>query len=258
MGIFNTIKKWFVKEDSPLPSSGEFTSGSAEIDPQKILEELGIEDKSKRTDESATTQPQQKSPSTKPPKKSSRDLAELFLSEEDTISPEEVAQNQEEDPGHRDQSTREKNTQQYPPDSESQKKESAPPKMEAGDRIVDGISELGESAIRTAEKARDKMDEILDEAEKKSRELDRREKEEQEKASRPMDYRGKSLLDEKDDFFDKAKAFSEGRPFPPDGMEISESETELDSPTDQRKTYGFEDLDNDGDEIIDDAFIEEE
>jgi hypothetical protein len=66
---------------------------------------------------------------------------------------------------------------------------------------------------------------------------------------------GKSTLEGQDDFFSKAERFAKGEPLDdrPD-VEITQGEPQQKKDI---KAAGFEDLDGDGDEIIDDAIIED-
>ena len=74
-------------------------------------------------------------------------------------------------------------------------------------------------------------------------------------ADTPVDL-SKSELEGKDDFFKKAEAFAEGRPM--DGSTPIEINTDEVAKKETKQAFGFEDLDGDGNEIIDDAIIEEE
>jgi hypothetical protein len=69
-----------------------------------------------------------------------------------------------------------------------------------------------------------------------------------------------SLLEGKDDFFEKAKRFAEGD-YRNEGKKTGDMKMEKNPDykpkKDGGKATGFDDLDGDGDEIIDDAIIEE-
>ena len=80
----------------------------------------------------------------------------------------------------------------------------------------------------------------------------------------PSEHLRKNALDDKDDFFKKAEAFADGRydevtdPFS-DKPKIVKNEGPKKSSDDSSATLpGFEDLDGDGDELIDDALLDDE
>lgn len=250
MGLFKKIKKWFVKEDhDPLPSSDEFLSDST-FDPEKFLKEMEDStstEKSSGHDSAVNDRTQ----SSTQKKDSKSDLSSLFISKDDKIDPEQVKRSSQKD--------RELN--QGKSGSQSASKSDSPKSRNPLDspELRENIQRAKESAKETGEKIRSKFDSFLDDVERKSSELDEIERAERERYSGPMEFRGKSLLDDKDDFFEKAKAFAEGRPMPSDKPEILETDrTKEKKKKDDRKVFGFEDADGDGDEIIDDAIIEEE
>lgn len=123
-----------------------------------------------------------------------------------------------------------------------------------GDKLGDLKESLAEKANEGIDKLQDKYNETLAKAEaEKAREaLEPKEK----YSSDDLDTGG-SLLEGTDDFFSKASKYADG-----DYGAMSEGKIEL---LDERgevsknpvKAAGFEDLDGDGDEIIDDAIIEE-
>lgn len=245
MGFFDKIKRMFIREASPLPSDGEFYNSSVDFDADKIIRELGLSDKV--VDEKTDKNPADSSKSGSRKGHSGVLISELFIDDEDPIDVEGLkAMTRKDESGAKDQETSAE-------DKGPTEKTDARP----GDNKMDTIRKT--VSDKSAE-LKGKMDELLDDVEQKSGELDEIERKEKESASRPLEYRGKSLLDDKDDFFSKAEAYAEGRPLPPTGMEFSQSEEESGAkPTeDKRKVYGFEDLDKDGDELIDNAVIEEE
>ena len=89
-----------------------------------------------------------------------------------------------------------------------------------------------------------------------------------EDAANPTDFSKKvgyedtkgSLLEGKDDFFSKAEAFADGRygevTKVPRVTPIEDAQVESDGPVEITKP-GFEDLDGDGNAIVDDAIIED-
>lgn len=151
---------------------------------------------------------------------------------------------------------------------------------ELGDKALDSFEEASESAkdlsedvgekihkakediVQKSKEAADYLDKKLDETVEKAKKLDAQieaesnDKDQDGFADTPVDI-SSSELEGKDDFFAKAEAFAEGRP-----MEDAEKDIKITpgTPEDkpEYKTYGFEDRDGDGDELIDDAIIEEE
>lgn len=250
MGLFNKIKKWFSKEDqSPLPSTDEFFSDSS-FDPEKFLREMeqsSAEHKSSPKDSDSHHNPLKSNP--KKDKKS--DIASLFISEGDKIDPEQVKRSSQLD--------RELNEERTGGPSHSSSDSSKSRNPLDSPELRENIQRAKDSVKETGEKIRSGFDSFLNEVEKKSAELDDIERAEKERYSGPLNYRGNSLLDDKDDFFEKARAFADGRPLPSDKAEIIDSDRlKSNKKKDDRKVYGFEDADGDGDEIIDDAIIEEE
>jgi hypothetical protein len=240
MGIFRKIKNLFIKEDRPLPSSDEFISGEKK-DVEKILRELGLADDKEAE---ANTPPLKDTDSRADVKNETRNpnIGSLFF-EEDEVDLKDL----------------EKKSILESKRIISESDDTPTTSTDAfRDKIEENLRNAGSQLKEKGRQAKEKLDSFLDEVEKKSVELDEIEKQEKEKYTGPMDYRGKSLLDDKDDFFEKAKAFADGRPFPPKGMSIEKSAANPPNKDDKRKVYGFEDLDGDGDEIIDDAIIDEQ
>ena len=240
MGLFQKIKKLFVKEDSPLPSSDDFISSDSK-DVSKILQELGLEEA--RASGGAPT----KSPKVdvKPnPKNNPKpsNIGSLFF-EEGEVDLDELNE-------------KSRLEAQRTTDGIGDKNSSS--KEAFKEKIQEKIQQTGSKLKEKGKEVKEKMDSFLDDIEKRSAKLDEVEKLEREKHSGPLEYKGKSLLDDQDDFFEKAKAFADGRPSPPKGMSIEKTEPDQSNKKDNRKVYGFEDLDGDGDEIIDDAIVEEE
>jgi len=250
MGIFKKIKRIFSSSEdtSPLPESENFSSEGESFDPDKVLREMERELKEK----GQFTKPERPQSGEKPDKKPRNrgdDLSGLFISDDDNIDTEKVRQSsikeKQESVSHR--SERESDSQKNTDTTESKKSD-----------YTKKLDDLKKRAAATGSKVKKGMDDFLDDVQKKSDELDRTEREESERYSGPMDYRGKSLLDDKDDFFEKAKDFADGKPLKDEKPEITKSKSGEGKKKDTRRVYGFEDLDGDGDEIIDDAILEEE
>ena len=134
-----------------------------------------------------------------------------------------------------------------------------------GDKLEDLAEDVGEKAIQAkdnlVEKAKEvaadldkKLDETVVKAEKLDEELSANDQDGDGFADTRIDL-GKSTLEGQDDFFSKAERFAKGEPLDnrPD-VEITQGEAQ---PKKDIKAAGFEDLDGDGDEIIDDAIIED-
>jgi len=147
---------------------------------------------------------------------------------------------------------------------------------DAGEKFMDTASNVGEKVLDVkddlVEKAKEltgnlgeKLDDTIEKAQKMKAESDAQVKEEY--SGDVHNYNdpklSESMLgDDKDDFFSKAEAFAEGRYNDVRGeepsLEIKESDKALPKPEDNRTIAGFEDLDGDGDELVDDAIIEED
>jgi E3 ubiquitin-protein ligase HUWE1 len=134
-----------------------------------------------------------------------------------------------------------------------------------GDKLEDLAEDVGEKAIKAkddlVEKAKEvaadldrKLDETVVKAKKLDEELSANDQDKDGYADTGMDL-GKSTLEGQDDFFSKAERFAKGEPLEdrPD-VEITQGKPQ---PKKDIKAAGFEDLDGDGDEIIDDAIIED-
>ena len=140
---------------------------------------------------------------------------------------------------------------------------------EAFDRAKEAGSKLWDKA---SEKAKDLYDKAQAEAEKESMEEQIKEAEalrqRAEDKAKAADKSEGSTLGSFDSFFDKAKRFAEGDYHNTGGKkkdEASDDKLELTNLPDDHKPKkksgtvpGFEDLDGDGDEIIDDAIIDDD
>ncbi len=252
MGLFSKIKKIFGggdNKDTPLPGDEEFDQKDESFDPERILKEMEDEIKQSRENTSSKASPHSDS---KPGKQSqSEDLTDLFVSEEDKIDTDRIRKSSLED-------RQEEASEEQSETLSSKKSQSQSESRSHKERLYESMEELKNRASAAGSKAKKGMDEFLDNVQKKSDELNRIEEEEAKKYSGPLKYRDKSLLDDKDDFFKKASAFADGKPMPDEKPRVVKKKSDDKKSEDKRKVYGFEDLDGDGDEIIDDAIIEEE
>ena len=127
------------------------------------------------------------------------------------------------------------------------------------DTASDLKSDLAEKAKNVSDKLSEKMDETLEKAKKLAEEEASRPE-----YSEPSELLQKDLLEDKDDFFAKASAFADGNydavrdPFSKKADIIGKSDEPKKTTENTEPIAGFEDLDGDGNEIIDDALIIEE
>lgn len=124
-----------------------------------------------------------------------------------------------------------------------------------GKKVIDGSETLKDKARDAVEYLDRKLDETTEKAKKLDAELKKNDQDGDGFADQQADL-SKSTLDSTDDFFEKAKKFAEGKPMEDKTQLTDLRDDDVKKPT--YKTYGFEDGDGDGNEIIDDAIIEEE
>ncbi|HKK87471.1 MAG TPA: hypothetical protein VJ917_01395 [Saprospiraceae bacterium] len=131
------------------------------------------------------------------------------------------------------------------------------------DQGKEKFSELADKAKKNAErlkeKAQDTYDDLYEKA-KEQKEIDENTPEYGEE-SHADKLRKTDLMEGTDDFFSKAEKFAEGdyKAAREGKVDVRENESKQNSPKkDDRKVAGFEDRDGDGDELIDDAEIEDE
>ena len=122
-----------------------------------------------------------------------------------------------------------------------------------GAKVLEAKDKLVEKAQEVSGKVGEKLDETIKKAEAFQAEQDAKPK--REFAEDDLDAGG-SILDGTDDFFSKAEKFAEG-----DHGTFSEGKVTISDKIeavakDPAKAAGFEDLDGDGNELIDDAIIE--
>lgn len=119
---------------------------------------------------------------------------------------------------------------------------------EAGKGMRERFDQLVEKATEEAEK--EKLEEELRKAKAMEEELAR-------KAKSRESAKDDSLLDTHDSFFDKARRFAEGD-YRGEGDDMRiEKDDEYTSKKKEGTVKGFEDRDGDGDEIVDDAVLDE-
>ncbi len=127
-----------------------------------------------------------------------------------------------------------------------------------GEKVLIAKDQIVEKANEAATVIKDKFDETMEKAE--AFEAAEKAKPKKEFADDTLDASG-SLLEGKDDFFSKADKFGDGEydAFSEGKIEINDTISETkDSVKEVAKAAGFSDLDGDGNEMIDDAILEEE
>lgn len=121
-----------------------------------------------------------------------------------------------------------------------------------GEKIVEGGKALKDKASEIMDSLGDKLDETMKKAEEFTKTQDKNDSEFAETEFKMK----KSELDDKDDFFSKADKFSKGEYSNSDTRILDTKKTET---TEKSKNIeGFDDADQDGDPLIDDAKIIEE
>ncbi|MCB0637169.1 MAG: hypothetical protein KDC54_11155, partial [Lewinella sp.] len=117
--------------------------------------------------------------------------------------------------------------------------------------------DLMDKAGDIVKRAQDEADrESLQTAEEKAEELARKA---QERADKALEDTKGGLLDDKDDFFAKADRFARGDYHNKGGQDMQiEQDPDYQPRKNEGKAAGFEDHDGDGDEIIDDAIIDDD
>ncbi len=125
-----------------------------------------------------------------------------------------------------------------------------------GEKVINAKDKLVEKAGEVSEQMKVKLDETVEKAE--AWEAEQKEKYEAGFPKEDFDASG-SFLEGKDDFFSKAEQFADGDYDAVNEGKVTLSKDENYTPEDKDpiKAAGFEDADNDGDEIIDDAVIED-
>lgn len=120
------------------------------------------------------------------------------------------------------------------------------------DKVWDTAEKIKKESATLGEQIKSKIDHF-DELARKEKAIEKEEKE-----FRPHSSHGESLLDDSGDFFEKADQFAKGDyDAAQKGRITIEGKIEPEDKPSKGTVKGFEDLDGDGDEIIDDAIIEE-
>lgn len=130
---------------------------------------------------------------------------------------------------------------------------------EVGGKLLDRFNELVEKANEEASK--ESVEDLTKEAEKLNEELERRIKERGERSNVENLQRDKSKepLGGFDSFFDRASRYADGDYHDEGGKDMQIKKDPDYKPREKEGTVrGFEDRDGDGDEIIDDAIIDED
>ena len=146
------------------------------------------------------------------------------------------------------------------------------------ERLKDTAEDVGGKIIKKSEELYDKAqkaaaeeqagDDLVDQADKATADsgaqlddlMEKAKKMAEEPPAKPKSKLEDSLLDEKDDFWAKAQRYSEGD-YHNEGARKKDGEISItnaepaEKPKNEGKVKGFEDLDGDGDEIIDDAIV---
>ncbi|MBT8189139.1 MAG: apolipoprotein A1/A4/E family protein [Bacteroidia bacterium] len=126
-----------------------------------------------------------------------------------------------------------------------------------GEKVLEVKDDIFEKAKQASERISEKLDETMDKAEAWAEA--EKAKPKRDFAEEDLDASG-SLLEGTDDFFSKADKFASGQydAFSEGKITIHETGKSEDQILSQEPVAGFEDLDGDGNEIIDDAIIDEE
>jgi len=131
--------------------------------------------------------------------------------------------------------------------------------METGDKVWDKAKDLGKDMKGRFDDLVEKADQELDK-EKLEEEIRKAEKTAEDVAEQTKkDTRSGGLLRKHESFFDKAARYAEGDYRSEGDFRIEKSDTpKEEKEKDDRKVKGFDDLDGDGDEIIDDAILDKD
>ena len=131
------------------------------------------------------------------------------------------------------------------------------------------VSEVKDKVVEQAQDLKENIDKKIDQTLEDAKEAEAKEKfEKQKRSTTPPTSHGDSTLDGSDDFFSKAEKYADG-----DYSVFSEGNITIDKkdikdamsdkisssrPPNEAKAAGFDDLDGDGNEIVDDAIIDDE
>jgi len=128
---------------------------------------------------------------------------------------------------------------------------------QVGEKVLDVKDQLMDKAKDVSEKVGEKLESTMDKADKWAAEEKLKPK--KEFADDTLDASG-SLLEDTDDFFSRADKYAEGEydSFSEGKIDIQEGKVDKPKFSEGKPALGFEDLDGDGNEIIDDAIIDPE
>lgn len=126
-----------------------------------------------------------------------------------------------------------------------------------GGSVVDKANEMVEKANEAAAKEGN-LDDTLKKAQEMGDEIEQKAKGAGGFVHDPINTKD-SLLENKDSFFEKARRFAEGDYDGTGGPKVTKStEPTPPAPPKEGKTKGFDDLDGDGNDIVDDAIVEDQ
>lgn len=124
-----------------------------------------------------------------------------------------------------------------------------------GSKVMETKDKLVEKGKELAEDINEKIDETLDRA--KAEDAAEAAAPPQKDLKEILDENEGSLLKDKDDFFSKAEKFADGDYQAVNEGKITIQKVDIDTSKEPAKAAGFDDLDGDGNELIDDAEIVE-
>ncbi|MEM6377427.1 MAG: hypothetical protein AAF705_04385 [Bacteroidota bacterium] len=117
------------------------------------------------------------------------------------------------------------------------------------------VEKAQEAAAKEKAEKESSMESMLDKAREMGEKIEARSREKGRDFMDSLEDAKKSTLEGTDSFFEKAKRFADGDYGNEGDIKITKGEPKQIENT--GKTHGFEDLDGDGDDVIDDAIIEE-
>jgi len=126
---------------------------------------------------------------------------------------------------------------------------------QVGEKVLEAKDKLVEKAKEASENIGKKLDDVMDKAQKW--EAEEALKPKKEFADETLTTGG-DLLENKDDFFSKASQYADGHYDAFSEGKISITQPKPDNKPPTSKAAGFDDLDGDGNELIDDAIIVED
>ncbi len=280
MGFINDLKKAFFGAKSVAQSAGrEAVEKGKELkkETEEWLDDLKKEEPVPAEEPLSSTEPLDEPVSFEPSKDVEADLfktAEEELEKTPPIQPGAFDQAAEkirefaEDAGKKLQDTADEISERLLDENREEDPEWLKKAKENTESVGEKVMETGEKAWDKAKELgkdlKGKFDDLVDKAnlevekEKLEEELKKVEKTAEEVAEQvKKDTKDGGLLKKHESFFDKAARFAEGDYRAEGEMRIEKSDApEEEKKADNRTVKGFEDLDGDGDEIIDDAILD--